>query len=496
MRLNTQEAPVREAFHLPDQENLETAGETGLRLQQGEYAGSVVNLVRWGGELAVTGLREQNFNDYSSSLREMLRTDKEFSSLLDIDDRREHPVVDGRAQAPNGQSMAEIIAEGRRSSERLAADYEEWEPQAIRDGGDEVIAARADALEPGQALFAVSLNPDQALKDYSELYRRLGYRDIAYIQYYVKTKQNTLVAGSYSVSSSHIETWRQLFAERGVEVPAEADDNTFIRYGFELTASAEEAERVAHDMRQEYYKQRGIDHKRHSVSEYLKLHNETAGTFFDTYYPSLANAANSRRNNEVMQGFARTLLDTDIARLKPEIKRTLIKVANSENFDYQSARVMDSVIRYAVVEELRKGLPAYVRGSAPAGRVAVRPEARAVVTTAMVPGVNLMLMNSMLAGNVSTGVQAGRYYGGCPGQVELGEEEDGIPDIGGTSGPQAAYGGRSRGSRTRLGSNEDCEFTSEECPECHEKKVHTKVTRLPNGGKRVTGTCGCSKTYN
>lgn len=41
----------------------------------------------------------------------------------------------------------------------------------------------------------------------------------------------------------------------------------------------------------------------------------------------------------------------------------------------------------------------------------------------------------------------------------------------------------------------DCEFTSEECPECHAKKVRTVVRRMLNGNKLVKGSCGCSKVY-
>jgi len=45
-------------------------------------------------------------------------------------------------------------------------------------------------------------------------------------------------------------------------------------------------------------------------------------------------------------------------------------------------------------------------------------------------------------------------------------------------------------------SDEDCEFTSKECPLCHKKNVKTTVKKISDTHKRVTGACGCSKTYS
>lgn len=42
----------------------------------------------------------------------------------------------------------------------------------------------------------------------------------------------------------------------------------------------------------------------------------------------------------------------------------------------------------------------------------------------------------------------------------------------------------------------DCEFTSNECPLCHKKKVRTVVRKMSSGKKRISGSCGCSTTVN
>ena len=44
------------------------------------------------------------------------------------------------------------------------------------------------------------------------------------------------------------------------------------------------------------------------------------------------------------------------------------------------------------------------------------------------------------------------------------------------------------------GDDADCEFTSEECPECHAKKVRTVVKKISANRKRISGDCGCSIT--
>jgi len=464
---------------------------------QEKYAHSLYTLRQWGGSLLLEnevqlggdqGFRELSFGDYVSALREMVRTDSELSERLDIDDKRGHRIIDGQACDANGTPMASVIANGRAAAEAEASLHPEFQAQAIRDAGDEIVAQKADALKPGQAFFTLSMEPKEELINHRETYRGLlGYRDgLSYLQYYAKVDEDTMIAGSYSVDMSDETAWRQLFADMGAEVPPDADPNTFIRHGFERKATPAEAERLVEDIRGDYYERRGATQQRYSVSEYLEKHDDVVRTFFDTYYSALAKAVCSGKNNEIMQNFAQTTLGARIEKLKPEIQQNLARVADGEAFNDEMAKTMDSILRYAVVEELRKGLKSYVGLEQPDDNLVWRGplNQNQTVQDADV----LYRMNNLLANNVSSGVSAGRSYGGCPGQIELSALDD--ETITGRKDPQSAYGGYNSGGG--LSNREKWKTSKDKC-------VVTTCPTRP--GEVEVGPCGvcmnrCQKLYD
>lgn len=425
------------------------AAET-QHLQTLEYARSVQTLYRWGGSLLTRNAIEQersnelralSFNDYVSALREMLRTDNDFREKIDVDDKEGRRIIDGQVCASDGTPMAELIAGGRRSSAALAEKRPEFAAQVIRDAGDELVAKRADALQPGQTLFTLSMEPKEELRHYPKTYRKLGYREgLSYIQYYAKVDEDTLISAFYSVDVSDETTWRKLFADMGVEIPADANPNTFIRYGFERTATPDQADKLVRGMRKDYYVRRGVPANRRSVSEYIRQNQAMVEAFFNNYYPALARAGRSGQNNDTLKDFAQTVLSADIEKLKPEVRRELMHVASAEGFSQGSIMAVDEVIRYAVVEELRKGLEAFI--DAPLGE----QEAWQISsdTVSIILGAHVSYTNELLAQNIARGVKAGRGYGGCS-SVELAEGENDLDATGGTSNPQSAYGGRGSG---------------------------------------------------
>lgn len=76
--------------------------------------------------------------------------------------------------------------------------------------------------------------------------------------------------------------------------------------------------------------------------------------------------------------------------------------------------------------------------------------------------------------------RGGKTFSGCGstargGRGSKSETEDEVNELG--------YGNKSKSN-----SDDDCEFISKECPECHTKNVKTKVTKT-----HISGSCGCSK---
>jgi hypothetical protein len=75
----------------------------------------------------------------------------------------------------------------------------------------------------------------------------------------------------------------------------------------------------------------------------------------------------------------------------------------------------------------------------------------------------------------------GEVMVGCGGSISASGETTDIMDASPKDVFASIFGKNSK-------SDDDCEFMSKECPECHVKNVWTKVTK-----HRISGSCGCSK---
>jgi hypothetical protein len=125
-----------------------------------------------------------------------------------------------------------------------------------------------------------------------------------------------------------------------------------------------------------------------------------------------------------------------------------MKVRNMKSFSPASGAVMEDLIRYALVEELRKSLPKFVAGELDL------PEKTVYEASAAGPGIEAYeIMHRQLAENVQTGVAEGRAYGGCA-SLELQDAND--P----TRSSQEIFGGRDDGE------GEACVYTHDGCYCC------------------------------
>lgn len=374
--------------------------------------------------------------DFSTAVTEMLKTDPEFRHQLDIENVHTHLIIDGKVRSPSGEPMIEIVETGYKKSLQMARFRPELEAQATRDFYDLENARRVDQLQPGQTLVTLSMDPKDELKKHKETYAKLGYKaGLSYLQFYSRTSTDTLVAGSFSVDLSDENTWRELFAAQGVLVPEGESPNAWINYGFVIQATPENAKEYVKSMRENYYKRAGSAAPRRSVTAFVSENRHIIDQFFDSYYPAIAKAINTGTNNESLNNLARSILDAGASNLAPEVLSRLVSIGNSAKFDDEDGKLIDSVVRYAAVEELRKGLS----GSVPA----LMQNSR-VMATVMQGNIGYMMnnINQVLAINVATGTTAGRSYGGCAGQIKLSSpDNDPLSSAGGGSGPQDAFGG-------------------------------------------------------
>jgi hypothetical protein len=456
-----------------------------------EHGRSMSALHRWGGARALQqtvafetlqGREELVYANFTSALREMLATDEEFRQFLHIDDKREHLVVDGQARDAEGTPMVEVIHNGREAAERMADENPLLRVQVVREIGDEIVAEAVDKLLPGQALFTRSFEPIEELRSSTrrKAFLDRGYRDgMSYDQFYVKIDDNTLVAGSFSVDKSDEATYRQQRIEIGEPLPKDATPNTIIRHGFVREATLEEAEQLVRVNRDDHYKRRGETHQRVSITEYQKQHDELIKSFFDIYYPKIADAEYTQRNNKNLQDFATTILQASSADLDAKVRQNLMRVANGQSFSKELSKTMDAAVRYAVVEELRKGLPNFIHGSAQPNKKSPQEQEMVWTTTSghstTVKDVDIRYVNQLLATNVATGVSQGRSYGGCsPTVMSAMTGEGGEGDASDqANNPQGAFGGKGKSCKEI----KDGDITN--CPHCKKKGV---VARVPKPG--------------
>ncbi len=464
----------------------ETVGRQSTDATTERYAHSLSTIKQLGATAAKGSMAyerrdviyELAFGDFETAVTEMLKTDPEFRSQLDIDKIKTYQIIGGMACKADGGPMVAMIEEGYKCSSQMANDQPEFRAQAVRDWYDLENARLVDKLQPGQSRIVLCMDPKDELKIHNKTYTKLGYKGgLAYLQSYTKADKNTLVVGSYSVDRSDLEVWRELFANIDITVPANESPNTWIRNAIELQASPEESEAFVRSLRDEYYRRIGEGNSKSSITAYVQNNEAIVRQFFDHYYFSLGQGVCTGRNNERLQSFARAILQTDISNVKPEIIQRLIRMSNSQKFDNDSAELIDSMVRYAVVEELRKGLERASRNQKVTGFESLVGDH---YTTNICP-MNQHEVHLILSQNIETGTRAQRTYGGCAGQIEL-NKQLANEGLNADDSRQEAFGGKDReGADTTTGTircikcrkmvekakvvKKDCW----ECPACNHK---------------------------
>ncbi len=424
----------------------------------------VENSVELGAEQQ-EGAETISYENFLSGLREMLKTDEEHGKNLELEDPREHDVIDGKVVDPSGDPMVEIIRGGltqsiKRVNQERADDPNREAPFAAQmelDYGNVLVAEQVDQLEEGQVLFAVGMVPEKALKEHNEVYSDLGYREgLSMIQVYARI-EGKVIAYSISVDHNDKDAWRDVYARVGVDVPEDTPDTHWIRQTIVKNMTPEEGLEFANWMKQEFYETVGKEdptkleaQNKKVVGEFMEQHVEVVEAYFENFYPALATAIYTGKNNDKMRNLAKSFLDVDLQNMKPETRQQIMQIANSDSFDAELGKVMDGLIRYSVVEDLRQYLDGFL----------ANPSKEYFAQTGLVQELGQhdfnnydhhnhnfkkgsldfdpSMMNARLAQGLQSGVKARRSYGGCS-QVKLTDELE----SGSSSNPLDVFGGNS-----------------------------------------------------
>lgn len=366
--------------------------------------------------------RLRAWNDFVTGTEENLATDPEFGEKLIFDSIREWNIVDDRVVSEDGTPMVELVKSGWRSSKQAAETDARMKIQATRDEGDVLVAGWVDNLLPGEMLTVVSMDPKDAIDSDKVFWEgSMAYRKgMAVIQTYYRESDKVLT-GTYAVKRSNKQAMAAVLQGNGVQIQAETDDSLWTRYPIRKPMSRDAAVRFGSELREQHRKYQGDNTLEFSVTQYVDMNRETVTNYFNTYIPKLAEATHTGRNNETLQQLAQAILEQS-SNIERDLVRSLIRVANAESFTDDDARTMEAMIRYALVEELRKNLPKFMsRESTQINHPSYSYSELFAVHAIGDFSQNVYMeqtIHMQVAKNIGSGVEAKRSYGGCaPGSV-------------------------------------------------------------------------------
>ncbi len=451
-KLSGQSLAYSADFHPTDKDGEVYAySTTGIDKLGGAVVGGLV-------EVQETGIYQQVLAEYLDAIAENLTTDEELGENLKFDGLRRYRVVDGIAVDKSGQPIADLVREGwKKSKEAAKHDPRMWD-QAERDQGDVMVVDIVDGLASGEVYVVTSMEPKRALASHPEYWTNKGYkRGMAVFHVFYKASETELWAGTYSVMQSSPTALRAIMASLGARVPEEISDNHWTRHGARFKATREKARELGKELQADHHRRTGQTGRQISVTDLVESEKDNLVDYFDALMVPLSKARHTGKSESVIADFARRLLPrADV--LSPDEKRTLMHVANSPRFSVEDARVMESFIRYAVVEELRKKLDRQINGT---------PADQTQLVISMARGMNPALLSERFATNIEGGRVAGRSYEGCSPMGPAQKDSD----------AQNAFGVNVE-SEGSVETDEDCEYSGTFCYCCPYNSDGSKAAQL------------------
>lgn len=419
----------------------ETAVEDEEIISRESYAHSL-HLLRQLGRHALEGTLDTHAGrevmyaarqDWEASLVEMLQTDKDFRRELEITRERTFAIKDGQVRSNQGEPMVDMLRRGAEKSARDAEHDPRMRTQANRDAADVRNAEAVDAMPVGTLRMTIAMDPKEAMqRDGKQFWEDFGYREgLAFVQWYYKVDEHTVIASAYSVDYSELNKWRALWSEFGGDIPEGESTDTWLDYGIDLRCrDIDEARAKARAVRDRYYQKYNLTPPTKTADEFKAANSEVFDEAFWYMYVPLAEVHASEMKNEEVHEIVEGLLQDD-SPFKDEIIQQLYRIYTGETLDDELSRLMEYIIRYGVVEHLRTGLKAYRGGN----QQTVRLFTKGGGTVTLAPW---QMVARSIAGGVIDGTRAGHTYGGCTPSMKLSDKSNAEGD------PQEAYGGKGK----------------------------------------------------
>jgi hypothetical protein len=412
-----------------------------------EYARSLRSL-RLLGRAALRGDHEdlehaytaEAWRDFTTAVGENLATDATYGERLEFNPMQEYSYMNGHVVDSTGKPIVELVRRGYLTS-RVAAEHDpKMNIQAERDRGDVSVAEKVDVLQVGEMLAVVSVDPKAALQKDPAYWKEKGYRKgLAVLQVYYRSTEDQILAGAYSVKNSQLPALREQFAQHDVVIPEDESENKYIHYGIQKFVDKNEAESFGDSFVKSYKERIGLAHDTISVTELIANQQPLVKSYFTNYITKLAAAHIRGASDPVIQSLAQGMLQSAL-RFNSEDARAIMRLAKGAAPNRQDVIVFEEKIRYALVEQLRTTIPFYVQQKPDHTQFSYTNYSgmsQAVVVQE--------LQNHALIEHISSGMKAGRSYGGCASAGgEMAGENQSIFGGNGEAGelPDDKYGSR------------------------------------------------------
>jgi len=402
--------------------------------------------------------RELLRTEMRKTAAEVIKISPELREFVEITDVEEYPVVDDKVMTKDGErEMTELVETGAESSRWAAEQDPRMKIQHTRDCADRSEAYENDTMVAGRTAHntrvAVTMEPRDALKKHPKYWNDKGYRDgFAFIRG-SHAHGNKLVSINASMDHIKEETFLQVLAEQGVDVPHGTDPNSLIEHAIRRKlGSGDEALAFVIRLRKRCYEIQGDTRIRQSATDFVETHRRRIDQAIDALCDPLSESVVSKQKHPAIQLFVKTLLQNP-KDLNDETIAELRGIQEREDFDDERCRFMVGLAMYAVAE--------HVRDDALQLRYAAPKQINQTEAQVWVAANPTQLVHNLALG-VLTGAEAGRSHGGpCPGMVTISNKGDGPG--GAELDPQAPYGGRDK-------SDEHCVEMKDgdivKCPNC------------------------------
>ncbi|HMS23203.1 MAG TPA: hypothetical protein PKB09_00145 [Candidatus Saccharibacteria bacterium] len=431
--------------------------------------------------------RNQLFQEFTSSIGEMLKGDEEKGERLEVTRRDVFDFKDGHVVAYDGITpVVKLVKDGAEKSKQAAIEDSRMLTQHVRDKADERNAEFVDEMmaniELPNTRIVVSLEPVEAMsRDGDDFWEELNYqKGLGYMQAYHRNKDGSLSTLTLSVDGSEKDKWRALWNKQDIEIPEDETTDNWLDYALIKELDDDEFEDFAKSIRTEYYELVPDTQERESVEEIIIDNADLVDQVFNDMYEPLAVSLVTGKNTVQIQLFAREAMKLD--KIDTEIRQHLWRISNSKKLSADDISTLEQMVRYGLVEKIRDGGEGQTSAQERETSVDYRPDTIFFDSQGTKPNISGrpiiphhdLIRN--LVGGINAGVQAGRSHGSCGGVTKLSQPSELENNLSDEIGTQDIFGGKTNDS-TENNDVKDCEFVSKSCPKCGEKNAKTRVVK-------------------